>query len=198
MRETEFHGCWTRRYSRLSKSLIQRLCQMGFWYRQERWAVSHKRINKKSINTYLLYMLSPAFSRGPRISAKAWLWGIKVNLYFLFRALQLVFAARAREGRGTFLSPRTLLAVSFAWIPPPPLDPPPRPPIEHLPRKLHHNAFPRQWEWRNIHSPLKKWEENWSRNASRKCFRDRYWGRAGQLLANKANVLSVMICSHRP
>ena len=98
---------------------------MGFWYRQERWAVSHKRINKKSINTYLLYMLSPAFSRGPRISAKAWLWGIKVNLYFLFRALQLAFAARAREGRGTFLSPRTLLAVSFAWIPPPPLDPPP-------------------------------------------------------------------------
>ena len=100
---------------------------MGFWYRQERWAVSHKRINKKSINTYLLYMLSPAFSRGPRISAKAWLWGIKVNLYFLFRALQLAFAARAREGRGTFLSPRTLLAVSFAWIPPPPLDPPPAP-----------------------------------------------------------------------
>ena len=25
---------------------------------------------------------------------------------------------------------------------------------------------------------------NWSRNASRKCFWDRYWGREGQLLAN--------------
>ena len=25
---------------------------------------------------------------------------------------------------------------------------------------------------------------NWSRNSSRKCFWDSYWGRAGQLLAN--------------
>ena len=33
------------------------------------------------------------------------------------------------------------------------------------------------------HLPLLKREENWSRNASRNCFWDSYWGRGGQLLA---------------
>ena len=32
------------------------------------------------------------------------------------------------------------------------------------------------------HAPLKKREENWSRNVSRNCFWDRYWGRVRQLL----------------
>ena len=31
--------------------------------------------------------------------------------------------------------------------------------------------------------PLKKRQGNWGRNASRNCFWDCYWGRAGQLLA---------------
>jgi len=34
------------------------------------------------------------------------------------------------------------------------------------------------------HSPLLKRAGNWSRNASRNCLWDRYWGRGGQLLAN--------------
>ena len=34
-----------------------------------------------------------------------------------------------------------------------------------------------------IHSPLSKREEDWSQNASCRYFWDRYWGRAGQLLA---------------
>ena len=34
-----------------------------------------------------------------------------------------------------------------------------------------------------LDSPLQKRERIWSPNASRNCFCDRYWGRAGQLLA---------------
>ena len=34
------------------------------------------------------------------------------------------------------------------------------------------------------HSLLKKREGDWNRNVPRNCFWDRYWGRAGQLLAN--------------
>ena len=38
-------------------------------------------------------------------------------------------------------------------------------------------------QWYHYHSPLEKQEWNWSRNASRSCFWDLYWGLAGQLLA---------------
>ena len=31
-------------------------------------------------------------------------------------------------------------------------------------------------KWYHFHSPLGKRESNWSRNASRSCFWDRYWG----------------------
>ena len=38
-------------------------------------------------------------------------------------------------------------------------------------------------QWYHFHLPLEKQERNWSRNASRSCFWDRWWGLAGQLLA---------------
>lgn len=43
---------------------------------------------------------------------------------------------------------------------------------------------------RTIYSPLLKREGNWSRNTSRTCLWDRYWGRVGQLLAIFFSVLS--------
>ena len=38
----------------------------------------------------------------------------------------------------------------------------------------------------SAHSSVKKRERNWSRTASRNCFWDCYWGRAGRLLADLA------------
>ena len=43
---------------------------------------------------------------------------------------------------------------------------------------------------RTIFSSLLKREGNWSRNASRSCLWDRYWGRVSQLLANFFPLLS--------
>ena len=39
------------------------------------------------------------------------------------------------------------------------------------------------------HAPLKKLEDNWSRNVSRNCFWDRYWGRVRQLLTKSPKSL---------
>ena len=43
------------------------------------------------------------------------------------------------------------------------------------------------------YSPIKKREGNWSRNASQSCFWDRYWGSAGQRLANVFPLSSVTV-----
>ena len=49
------------------------------------------------------------------------------------------------------------------------------------------------WSGIFVQSPLQKREGNWSGSASRSCFWDRYWRRAGQLLANCFSPVSVTV-----